>query len=69
MNIAIVGTGYVGLMSRTYFSEMGAHGVNVFALMMMTERRQFCMPYWNVIKNVMAGNSIIDGRNISTVKN
>ena len=39
-----------------------ANGADVFAL--MTEWRQFRMPSWNVIRKVMAGNVIIDGRNI-----
>lgn len=39
-----------------------ADGSDVFAL--MTEWRQFRMPSWNVIKKVMKGNVIIDGRNI-----
>ena len=39
-----------------------ADGADVFAL--MTEWRQFRMPSWNVIKKVMVGNSIVDGRNI-----
>lgn len=39
-----------------------ADGADVFAL--MTEWRQFRMPSWNVIKKVMTGNVIIDGRNI-----
>ena len=39
-----------------------ADGADVFAL--MTEWRQFRMPSWNVIKKVMIGNVIIDGRNI-----
>lgn len=29
-----------------------------------TEWRQFRMPSWNVIKKVMTGNVIVDGRNI-----
>ena len=62
MNIAIVGTGNVGLVSGTCFAEMGAYGAEVFAL--MTEWRQFRMPSWNVIKKMMACNVIIDGRNI-----
>ena len=37
-------------------------GADVFAL--MTEWRQFRMPSWNVIKKVMRGNIIVDGRNI-----
>ena len=35
---------------------------DVFAL--MTEWRQFRMPSWNVIKKVMTGNVVVDGRNI-----
>jgi UDPglucose 6-dehydrogenase len=39
-----------------------ADGADVFAL--MTEWRQFRMPSWNVIRKVMNGNVIVDGRNI-----
>lgn len=39
-----------------------ADGADVFAL--MTEWRQFRMPSWNVIKKVMAGKVVVDGRNI-----
>ena len=39
-----------------------ADGADVFAL--MTEWHQFRMPSWNVIKKVMTGNVIVDGRNI-----
>ena len=39
-----------------------ADGADVFAL--MTEWRQFRMPSWNVVKKVMNGNVIVDGRNI-----
>ena len=39
-----------------------ADGADVFAL--MTEWRQFRLPSWNVIKKVMAGNAVVDGRNI-----
>ena len=48
----------------TYCKNMydAADGADVFAL--MTEWRQFRMPSWNVIKKVMTGNVIIDGRNI-----
>ena len=48
----------------TYCKNMydAADGADVFAL--MTEWRQFRMPSWNVIKKVMAGNVIVDGRNI-----
>ncbi len=48
----------------TYCKNMydAADGADVFAL--MTEWRQFRMPSWNVVKKVMNGNVIIDGRNI-----
>jgi UDPglucose 6-dehydrogenase len=39
-----------------------ADGADVFAL--MTEWRQFRLTSWNVIKKVMNGNVIVDGRNI-----
>ena len=50
--------------SVTYCKNMydAADGADVFAL--MTEWRQFRMPSWNVVKKVMTGNVIIDGRNI-----
>lgn len=34
------------------------------AFLLLTEWRQFRMPSWNVIKKVMKGNVVIDGRNI-----
>ena len=48
----------------TYCKNMydASDGADVFAL--MTEWRQFRMPSWNVIKKVMTGNVVIDGRNI-----
>lgn len=48
----------------TYCKNMydAADGADVFAL--MTEWRQFRMPSWNVIKKVMIGNVVVDGRNI-----
>ena len=48
----------------TYCKNMydAADGADVFAL--MTEWRQFRMPSWNVIRKVMTGNVIVDGRNI-----
>ena len=48
----------------TYCKNMynAADGADVFAL--VTEWRQFRMPSWNVIQKVMAGNVIVDGRNI-----
>ena len=48
----------------TYCTNMydAADGADVFAL--MTEWHQFRMPSWNVIKKVMTGNVVVDGRNI-----
>ena len=48
----------------TYCKNMydAADSADVFAL--MTEWRQFRLPSWNVIKKVMNGNVIVDGRNI-----
>lgn len=34
------------------------------AIALMTEWRQFRLPSWNVVKKVMRGNVIVDGRNI-----
>ena len=50
--------------SVTYCKNMydAADGADVFAL--MTEWRQFRLPSWNVVKKVMNGNVIVDGRNI-----
>lgn len=45
----------------TYCTNM-YDAADVFAL--MTEWRQFRMPSWNVIKKVMTGNVVVDGRNI-----
>ena len=48
----------------TYCKNMydASDGADVFAL--MTEWRQFRMPSWNVIRKVMSGNVVVDGRNI-----
>lgn len=48
----------------TYCVNMydAADGADVFVL--MTEWRQFRMPSWNVLKKVMKGAIIVDGRNI-----
>ena len=48
----------------TYCADMYDAAVNAEALLLMTEWRQFRMPSWNVLKKVMKGNVIIDGRNI-----
>ena len=48
----------------TYCKNMydAADGADVFAL--LTEWHQFRMPSWNVIRKVMRGNVVVDGRNI-----
>ena len=48
----------------TYCKNMydASDGADVFAL--MTEWRQFRMPSWNVIRKVMSGKIVVDGRNI-----
>ena len=48
----------------TYCKNMydAADGADIFAL--MTEWHQFRMPSWNVIRKVMTGNVVVDGRNI-----
>ena len=48
----------------TYCKNMydASDGADVFAL--LTEWHQFRMPSWNVIRKVMRGNVVIDGRNI-----
>lgn len=50
--------------SVVYCKDMydAANGADVFAL--MTEWRQFRMPSWNIIKRVMVGAVVVDGRNI-----
>ena len=37
---------------------------NADVLALMTEWRQFRMPSWDVIRKVMRGNVVVDGRNI-----
>ena len=51
----------IHLFCSLHYYQMERYKI-VFAL--MTEWRQFRMPSWNVIKKVMTGNIIIDGRNI-----
>lgn len=48
----------------TYCKNMydASDGADVFAL--LTEWHQFRMPSWNVIRKVMTGNVVVDGRNI-----
>ncbi len=48
----------------TYCTDMYDAAVDAEALLLMTEWRQFRMPSWGVLKKVMKGNVVIDGRNI-----
>lgn len=48
----------------TYCSNMYDAADGADASVLITEWRQFRMPAWNVIKKVMKGNVIVDGRNI-----
>ena len=65
MNIAIVGNGYVGLVSGTCFAELGANVTRVDVNTQKIERKEFRMPSWGMIKKGMKGNpELIDGRNM-----
>ena len=48
----------------TYCKNMYDAADGAYVLALMTEWRQFRMPSWNVVKKVMNGNVILDGRNI-----
>ena len=48
----------------TYCENMYDAADGTDALCLLTEWRQFRMPSWNVIRKVMRGNVIVDGRNI-----
>lgn len=48
----------------TYCENMYDAADGSDALCLLTEWRQFRMPSWNVIRKVMRGNVIVDGRNI-----
>ena len=47
-----------------YCKDMYEAVVDVDALILLTEWKQFRMPSWNVLKKVMIRPLIIDGRNI-----
>lgn len=50
--------------SVTYCSNLYDACDGADAMLLMTEWRQFRSPSWNVVKKVMRGNVIVDGRNI-----
>jgi UDPglucose 6-dehydrogenase len=47
-----------------YAKDMYEATVDVDALLLLTEWKQFRMPSWKVVKKAMKGNVVIDGRNI-----
>ncbi len=65
MNIAIVGIGYVGLVSGICFAELGANVMCVDVNTQKIERKGFRMSNWGMIKKAMKGNPVlIDGRDV-----
>lgn len=38
--------------------------IDADAIVLLTEWNQFRMPSWKVLRNIMRGNLIVDGRNI-----
>lgn len=48
----------------TYCTDMYEATVDIDALMLVTEWKEFRMPRWDVLKKAMNGNLILDGRNI-----
>jgi len=48
----------------TYCSDMYETLIEADALALMTEWKQFRLPNWNVIKKLMKGRIVVDGRNI-----
>ena len=47
-----------------YCNDIYDAAIDADAILLLTEWKQFRMPTWAVIKNVMRGNVIVDGRNI-----
>lgn len=47
-----------------YCNDIYDAAIDADAILLLTEWKQFRMPTWAVIKNVMRGNVILDGRNI-----
>ena len=67
MNIGIIDSGYVGLVAAACFSEMGNEvtcvDVDVDALILGTEWKEFRIPDFERMLNHMRGNVFINGRN------
>lgn len=49
-----------------YATDMYDAALGTDAIALMTEWKQFRLPSWNVVKKLMKGNTIVDGRNIYT---
>lgn len=47
-----------------YCKDMYDATVDADTLMLVTEWKEFRMPSWNVLKKVMRGYVVVDGRNI-----
>lgn len=50
--------------SVKYARDMYEAVIDTDAIALMTEWKQFRVPSWSIIKRVMRGNTVIDGRNI-----
>lgn len=48
----------------TYSNDIYDAAIDADAILLLTEWKQFRMPTWAVIKNIMRGNVVVDGRNI-----
>jgi UDPglucose 6-dehydrogenase len=52
----------------TYCKDIYDAALNADAIALMTEWKQFRLPSWEVVKKLMQGNIIVDGRNIYDAK-
>lgn len=62
--IAIPNTKHIFGNKITYCADKYDAAIGAHAIALVTEWRQFRMPDWAHIKDIMAGNFILDGRNI-----
>lgn len=51
----------------TYSKDMYEAIIDVDAIALITEWKQFRIPSWKVVKKMMRGNLVVDGRNIYDV--